>query len=794
MSLEKIRKMTVNELYVRLAQKSSVLSERLGWSAGAELPSDEELFAKLRPFTGPEEFLDHLNSRRRPRFFESMVDRVRTTAAFQRKFPEAVGEIRTQADEILKGRFNLLGLSGVSFGEPVNWHVEPLSDKETPLVHWSLIDYLNPNLAGDKKLQWELNRHQYFATLGQAYWLSLDERYAQGFVEHLGSWMDHNPPKLGINWASSLEIAFRSISWIWAVNFFKTSLLFSPDILNRLLKFLYVSARHLETYLSTYFSPNTHLTGEALGLFYLGTMFPEFEDAERWKSTGRQILLEQITKQIRADGGYFEQSSYYHRYTADFYSHFHILAGLNNLPDCEVTNELSLLLEHLMYLTRPDGTTPLFGDDDGGRLMRLDRKPANDFRPTLSTGAVLLLRPDLRFVAGELAEETFWLLGADCTELFDSITPDKPKKLSVAFPESGYFVLRDAWTRDANFLLFDSGVHGSLSCGHAHADALAVEVAVKGFPLLVDPGTFTYTGSKEFRDWFRSTMAHNTVTVDRESSSLPNGPFSWLTQANADVTAWISEGRFDYIVGEHDGYQRLRAPVKHKRSILFLKDDYWIIRDSLISEGYHHYELWFHFAEHIQTQLDARNRTLISTLPDQSVARIVVLSDGGKWSTESGWTSSCYGTKKNAPVFAHTADGSAVDFITLIFPQRRAEQSVVELEAEGGRAFQVVSSNAVDTVIIRTEREVRTHEVRSDFTFGWIRLLQNGDAVPVEFLLIDGHSLTAKDKQLFKSATAIDYAIGGRFESEFHGRMNGGVLNMTARDWDSSFKFSGSGT
>src|SRR6185295_4211192 len=127
--------------------------------------------------------------------------------------------------------------------------------------------------------------------------------------------------------------------------FFKNSPAFSPPTFERALRFLYLHGRHLETYLSTYFSPNTHLTGEALGLYYLGLLLPEFKDAERWRQTGSRVLLEQLPIQVRPDGVYFEQSSYYHRYTADFYTHFMILSLANDeaLPD-EVSNGLTLLL------------------------------------------------------------------------------------------------------------------------------------------------------------------------------------------------------------------------------------------------------------------------------------------------------------------------------------------------------------------------------------------------------------------------------------------------------------------
>jgi hypothetical protein len=113
---------------------------------------------------------------------------------------------------------------------------------------------------------------------------------------------------------------------------------------------------------------------------------------------------------VQQDGVYFEQSSYYHRYTSDFYLHFLLLTRLNQDPESTLlSTSLARLLEHLMYITRPDGTSPLFGDDDGGRLVMLAENRPDDFRAALSTGAVLLSRPDFKFVANSLSEETLWL-------------------------------------------------------------------------------------------------------------------------------------------------------------------------------------------------------------------------------------------------------------------------------------------------------------------------------------------------------------------------------------------------
>jgi hypothetical protein len=426
--LKKLKRFSLDEVKVRASQKLSALLERQGWSSLTRVPEDPEFLARLDPTkTGRElwsaqEVLEHLRARSAPTFFASFHDRAATLEALKVQWPSAQGEILAKAERILAGQFDLLGLSDLSFGSPIDWQLEPIAQKRSPARHWSRLDFLDAELAGDKKIVWELNRHQYFATLGQACWLTGDERYARAFVSHLESWMDQNPPKLGINWASSLEVAFRSISWLWAFYFFKDSPALNSRVFIRALKFLYLNARHLETYLSTYFSPNTHLTGEALGLFYLGLLLPEFKEAARWRETGKRILLAQLPVHVRPDGVYFEQSSYYHRYTVDFYLHFLILSHANSHPlPREIEQKLQALLDHLMYITRPDGTTPFFGDDDGGRLLMLDQRAANDFRAALSTGAALFKRGDYKFVAGSPAEETLWLLGSGAVQPLEQL-------------------------------------------------------------------------------------------------------------------------------------------------------------------------------------------------------------------------------------------------------------------------------------------------------------------------------------------------------------------------------------
>ncbi|HUS09700.1 MAG TPA: alginate lyase family protein [Pyrinomonadaceae bacterium] len=789
-NLRKLWRMSADEIRVRGSQQFSALAERRGWSALAKLPGDKALLKVLTSNEGHDwrsdgEFLEHFSTRTKPGFFQAFVDKKSAIKELTQRWPGAERETIERAERIAEGRFDLLGLRGLSFGSPIDWQLEPIASKRVPVIHWSKLDYLDAEIAGDKKVIWEFNRHQYFITLGQAYWLTSDERYAKTFFSHLESWMQQNPPKLGINWASSLEIAFRSISWLWAFYFFKDSPSLNPRTFMRALKFLYLNARHLETYLSTYFSPNTHLTGEALGLFYLGTLLPEFNEAGRWKDKGREILLTQLDQHVRPDGVYFEQSSYYHRYTTDFYLHLLILSGCNHetLP-AKVEDKLKALLDHLMYITRPDGTTPFFGDDDGGRLLTLDEQPNNDFRAALATGAALFGRADYKFVAAEVAQETLWLLGSPGLEKFDLLQKKEPAKQSVAFKDSGYYVMRDGWTSNANYLLFDAGPHGALSCGHAHADALSFELAPGGRTLLVDPGTYTYTGSKEMRDWFRSSPAHNTLTLDGESSSLPAGPFSWKSVAESRAEKWISCEPFDYVEAKHNGYARLRQPATHKRSILFVKHDYWIIRDQVSSEGEHRADLSFHFV--------AGAVPLVEVVENQSIA--IVVHDGlqglsilsfareGRWRREEGWVSHCYGDKAPARVYVFSAPVSNdADLVTFLLPQAgvlAGKRLVRDSEAIGGKAFEVAHDNGFDLVMIRSSDRVESARLVSDFDWTWARFSSGEENAPTELVLINGTSLELNGRQILRSEKRIDYLVAGRIGNQFRIETNEGLWEL----------------
>jgi hypothetical protein len=781
--LKKLRSKDLEEVKVRGKQELSKLGERLLGSGAAEM-SDGALLNAISPSSrnGSGEgtsllILERIHSfatgvcvsSEAQTFFPSLARPEEIAAVMARRFPAARRALIERANRAIAGRFDLLGFHNISFGSPIDWHLEPTTGKRAPLDHWSKIDYLDASVAGDKKVTWELNRHSHFVTLGQAYWLTGDERYAKAFVAQISSWMDANPPKRGINWASSLELAFRSIAWLWALHLLSTSNHLTSKLVARIFKHLIAHGRHIESYLSTYFSPNTHLTGEALGLFYLGTALPEFNQASQWRKLGLDILLEQLPKHIREDGVYFEQTSYYHRYTIDFYTHLVALARASRLTLPAVVEErLALALDHLMWMKRPDGAFPLIGDDDGGQLIKLGERNTDDFRDTLASGAALLGRGDWKYVAGEAAVETLWLLGVDGLARYDEIEAYQPAGEARAFSVGGYYVMRDGWSEDASFAIVDCGPHGASSCGHAHADALALEFAAGQVSWLVDPGTFTYTADARARNEFRETSAHNTVTVDGESQSVPDGPFSWKHIASVTAHEFIAEESFTYFEGSHNGYERLNDPVTHMRSVLFVKRDasqslpsYLIVRDEMNARHCHDYAIRYHLPARCRaTMKDDRIEATDQSGNKLSISVFGQTQPRARVSQAS--ISRAYGKREPAPVAVFEARGErSQEFMSFILPlaaknqTARVEQQKTDVARAG--AFTVSFNDSYDVVVTGNGiNPIECKRLSAVASMAWARFI--GTRL-TRACMIRGKSIEIKDSISLHSATVVKHCV-----------------------------------
>jgi hypothetical protein len=402
-----------------------------------------------------------------------------------------------------------------------------------------------------------------------------------------------------------LELGFRSMSWVTALHM----LLVDPGDrqtegpaqaddawLVDLLIGIDRQLQHVERHLSRYFSPNTHLTGEALALYVTGVALPELRHSRRWLNTGRAILLDQIGRQINRDGGHAELSTCYHRYTTDFYALALMTAEVagDALGADAFAEALRRLASYLGAFTRPGGIVPAIGDDDGGQLWPWRGQDPLDVRDALEL-ARMLTAP----VAPPGMEETAWLAWSVRPALRDAMMTAPPvhreePAAAVAlwfdrdvdgapgdgevhvrhFPDSGYVAAR---TRGGDHLIFDVGPHGFLNAGHAHADALAMTLTLRSRPFLIDPGTATYTMAPEWRRRLRESSSHNTVTIGHRSSAVPLGAFQWSTRATARLDGAATNPMFLVAEGSHDGY----FPGVHRRVIVYGAESGWLVLDDI---------------------------------------------------------------------------------------------------------------------------------------------------------------------------------------------------------------------
>jgi hypothetical protein len=597
-------------------------------------------------------------------------------------FPHALAEATARAEAILRGRYDLLGYRELDFGDPLDWHRDPVSGCRPPNGFWSDVPYLDP-ACGDHKIIWELNRHQHWLALGRAFHLSGDARYYREFVGQLDGWMRANPPLMGVNWSSMLELGFRSLSWLWALTFFAGNgehdeIPWTIDLLLGLDRQLV----HVERNLSKYFSPNTHLSGEALALYVAGLALPELPASAERAAAGREVLVAEATRQVLADGGHAERSAHYHRYSTDFYLLALDVARRANDPAAAVFEDACRRQSRYLRTIADDrGWLPLLNDDDGGQLFPICGRHPADARPTLATAAVLLADDSLAVAAPP--EETYWLCGSG--RPLERVGPAGVEWPSAAFEETGYYVSRHR----GSVLVFDAGEHGFLNGGHAHADALSIVLTIDGEPVLIDPGTATYTMDADARNLFRDSRMHNTVVLNGRPQSVPRGAFHWASVANARASLFRSEPAHDYFEARHDAY----APFVHVRTIVAPHGWGWIVVDHILGAGEVTAEWFWHFH------------------PNVSSPSVLTTANGCAPAAELSRYAEIYGREAYAPCLRAFVRRAAPFSVATFFPRDRSVSAHVEpaaiVTAPGpgwhGAAFHLDAGGSKATLVTAVE-------------------------------------------------------------------------------------------
>ncbi|WP_350277225.1 alginate lyase family protein [Kribbella sp. HUAS MG21] len=544
-----------------------------------------------------------------------------------------------EADAILAGHLEVLGVERTDLVAP-DWFRDPVTGcRSDPAQYVFRLNHRNERAVGNIKQVWELSRHHHLTQLAAAWYLTHDDRYAERVADHLNDWWRSNPFLSGVHWASGIEIGLRLISWTWIRRLLNDW----PDITelfehNELaLQQLYWHQRYLAAFQSHGSSANNHVIAEAAGQLVGACAFPWFTKSELWRRDAAALLQKELDANTFPSGVNRELATDYHRFVSELGLYAALEADAAGHP---LSQETWALLTRTVDVAAAivDNTLrpPRQGDDDEGMVLVVDPPIVSNWTAFLALGAAVVGRapwwPEIQATAGSV------LVGS----LVDGRQSDRPAERPGHFADAGLTILRsrtsggggggrEIWCRA------DAGPHGFLSiAAHAHSDALSLEVRVDGVDVLADPGTYCYHGEQEWRDYFRSTIAHNTVEVGGAEQSTWGGPFLWLRGATGKVL------RYDANTweAEHDGY----APATHRRTAV-LDDGVLRVEDRLDTAS--DVRIAWHLGPEVSAQLDGSTGLL--EWPGGSA--VVELPDGLTWTMHRGGTAPLLGWY--SPRFGH---------------------------------------------------------------------------------------------------------------------------------------------
>ncbi|HNC09513.1 MAG TPA: alginate lyase family protein, partial [Anaerolineales bacterium] len=418
---------------------------------------------------------------------------------------------------------------------------------------------------------------------------------------------------------------------------------------------------------------SNHTISEAFGLWIVGLLFPELKDAQKYFTLGKRLLEEEATKQIFPDGSYAMYSLNYNRFILHLYLYAIQLGEINHFPlSSQLKTSISQSINYLSRLIDPSsGHMPVYGSNDGALVLPLNNCNFTDYRPLLQLGSVITTGQPI-FEPGDWDEDVYWL----CGDLAGRVAPHgfvgriETSKLE-SFPNGGVYILRSsnsqAFIRCTDFTSRPS-----------HADQLHMDLWMNGQNIAIDAGTYLYTGEGIWRNGLARTSAHNTVTVDGKDQMTLVSRFTWTNWAKGKVLKQ-SENLWQ---GEHDGYK----PVRHKRTVMALEGDRWLVIDDLEANESHHYSLHWLLADYGIQKLASGNALLLKTSDSKLFDSIKVqtgsINGEAKFSivradpnSTRGWRSRYYGHKEPAISLLLEVDQPTVRFWTFF----GSENDVLEI-------------------------------------------------------------------------------------------------------------------
>jgi len=517
-------------------------------------------------------------------------------------------EIKTYikyANKIIEKDFSIFEKK-YKFENDINWFFSFFNDFKWKLGESERINLYAKDIEVDVKYVWEFNRHQFLTYLGFSYYYTKNEKYAKEFRRIILDWIKKNPPLYGINWYSGLEISIRLTSWIFTLYFFKESKeINNVDFFKKIFRSMFQHAYFLN-YFHTRRSFN-HTVGDLFGVYLFSKTFEEIKSIRRWERKFFNKFKRQIILQTRADGTNIEQSVNYHRFVLEFFTLF-LIMNSNNINK-EDQHLIEKMYDFLLLIIKPNGNFPLVGDFDDGKVLLLTHFEDNSFIDLLNLGTILFRRGDLKYISKQLKLISILFLGKKGFEIFEKLRIREPVDTIKVFKNAGYFVIRDYWSNESNYLFVDFGRFGPQNAPHSHSSITNFIFSYKGKDIIIDSGTYTYNKSWKDRNLFRKSRSHNVLTINKQDQAKISHWFAWKNKPKIKRRFEIKNGEIKLFC-LHDGYKgfvvKRTVITKNSLNSIIIKDFVVKTRNNFKKKVYD-IDIYFHFNRELKVKVEENN-------------------------------------------------------------------------------------------------------------------------------------------------------------------------------------------
>ena len=462
---------------------------------------------------------------------------------------------------------------------------------------------------------------------------------------------------------SSHVSVYRAIASSWSLAFLVAAEERDVDLEILCLRILLGDARHI-AHCMPHTTPNNHLLADGFGLWYLGSLFPEFGDAEIWARDGMCIFRQELLRQIYPDGTSFEQSVHYQEHICEMGVAYLLLCKRNNwVIDDELQSRIRAMLEFQSALTGVDGSCFGIGDTTEDPLFPLDGDEAHCSPALRAVFGYLFNKPSrLSSTLPPSLERIYWLTGGVLPK--DTSRPVPSEACIREFRDGGFAIFNAR--SESQRLIFRTGPppESTLVPGHMHFDYLSVYLVVDGNPVIVPSGTYTYRSTTDgwrwkygdWRSYFLSARSSNGLALSEEDPlQRPRGDFPGGITGKIACHVETGRGRFGRSIslitarivgdGEYMGWAR---------SVILINDEYWIVLDKLPEESPIPGRLAFQFPSHATLEI-LEPRTALVRVGDTRVVMSMNSGPGesrclvGSMRPLGGWVSERYGQLTAAP-------------------------------------------------------------------------------------------------------------------------------------------------